>query len=104
MEKIIEVMLHNIPFLALMTSPRPTNRPLATRLSEQAIVAIVAAAVTLWVSNDRHEAKIETIMVTLREIKSDLLITRLIERDVAVNKSRLDALERRSDERDTRKK
>ena len=104
MDKIIEVMLHNIPFMALLTSPRPANRPLATRLSEQAIVAIIGAAFALWVSNDRHEAKIETIMASIQELKADLLATRLVEKDVAVNKARLDSLERRSDARDERRK
>ena len=97
-------MLHNIPFMALLTSPRPANRPLATRLSEQAIVAIIGAAFALWVSNDRHEAKIETIMASIQELKADLLATRLVEKDVAVNKARLDSLERRSDARDERRK
>ena len=104
MEKIIEVMLHNIPFLALMTSPRPANRPLATRLSEQAIVAIIGAAFALWISNDRHEAKIENIMTSLSEIKLDLLSTRLVLQDIAVNKAKIAALEHRNDMRDEHNK
>ena len=99
-EKVIEGLLHNVPFLALMATPRPQNRPLATRLSEQAIVAIVTAAIVLWVSNYRQDAKIATVMTSLQEIKSDLLIVRAVTQDVAVNKVRLDIIERRNGKRD----
>ena len=108
MEKLIETMLHNIPFMALLTSPRPANRPLATRLSEQAIVAIVSSFVatflTLYISNDRNEAKIVAILESLHEIKVELVAERLVAQDVAINKVRLEAIERKHMLEDARNK
>ena len=99
MQKIIEAMLHNIPFMALMASPRPANRPMATRLSEQAIVAIisafVAAYLTQWISNDRQDGQISTIFSTIIELKAELKADREVSQDVAVNKARLNAVELR---------
>ena len=92
-------MLHNIPFMALMASPRPANRPMATRLSEQAIVAIisafVAAYLTQWISNDRQDGQISTIFSTIIELKAELKADREVSQDVAVNKARLNAVELR---------
>lgn len=99
-EKLVEAALHNIPFMALMAAPQTANRPLATRLSEQTIVAIITAALVLWVANDRQDAKIATVIVSLQEIKADMVLVRSIAQDVAVNKVRLDAIERRNHKRD----
>ena len=108
MEKLIEAILHNIPFMALLTTPRPANRPLATRLSEQAMVAILssfaATFLTLYISNDRNEAKIATILESLKEIKSELISERLVAQDVAINKVRIDVIERKHILEDARNK
>ena len=105
MQKIIETMLHNIPFMALMASPRPANRPMATRLSEQAVVAIVsaflAAYLTQWISNDRQDGQISSLIGTMIELKAELKADRLITQEVAVNKIRIDALEHRNNMQDS---
>ena len=100
-------MLHNIPFMALMSAPRPANRPMATRLSEQAIVAImsafVAAYLTQWISNDRQEGLIHNLTESMHEVKIELGKVRDVERDVAVNKAKITAIERRNDTLDERR-
>ena len=92
---MFEHFTHNIPFLALMSTPRPGNRPLATRLSEQAIVAIIAASLTLWISNDRQDQKIEVIVGVLKELKTEVIASRVMLQDHAVMKQQISDLNKR---------
>ena len=95
MEKLINTLAHNIPFVALLSTPRVANRPLLTNLTEKAIIAIIAAAIALWIANDRHEAKIEAILAALNKIDNELKANRDDIADMAVAKQRMDEIERR---------
>ena len=107
MNNIFEILLHNVPFMALMTTPRPANRPLATRLSEQTIVSLVTAVITanltLWISSDRQEGKINALLASLQEIKLEMVTNRVVLQDVAMNKFRLDIIEHKHAEEDKHK-
>ena len=104
MEKLIESILHNIPFMALMSVPQAANRPLATKLSEQLILVLATSFISgsfmLWVSNDRQDEKIKSIMEVIHDVKIELNKVREVERDVAVNKAKIAAIEHRNDTKD----
>ena len=103
MSKLVEFLVHNIPFMALITAPRPANRRLVMKLSEQLIVAFASAFITgslmLWISNDRQESLIRTLAESMHEVKLELVAVRKLEKDVAVNSEKIAAIEHRNDEK-----
>ena len=62
---------HNLPFLALIAADTPINRPAATRLAEQLIVAAVTAWLTLYASESKNAAAIETLTRKLDTMAAD---------------------------------
>lgn len=62
---------HNwIPFAALLSAaPAPKNRPLATRISEQILVAVIAGGGSAYTVNDsiqaRHDEQIKALSVNI---------------------------------------
>ena len=101
MSKLIETLLHNIQFMFLMTVPQTAK---VAKLSEQLIIAFSSAFITgsfmLWVSNDRQDGVIHTIVESMHEVKTELVAVRKLEKDVAVNSTKIEAIERRNDEKD----
>ena len=101
MEKIFEWSIHHLPFFALMSTPKPENRPLATRLLEQTLVGIIASIIgasgALYIENIRQEEQLKTVNSTLMEIRVELIESRKISTYVAVQTQRLDELEKRLD-------
>lgn len=69
MDNLKDAIFHSVPFLSLMSSNPPSNRPLLTRLSEQSIVGIVAAFVALQVSMARQSEQIETLRSAVRDLQ-----------------------------------
>ena len=57
---------HNVPFMALMAIATPPNRPLLTRLAEQSIVGILAAAITMYSTLQRQQDSIDRLTETLK--------------------------------------
>jgi ATP-dependent Clp protease ATP-binding subunit ClpA len=60
---MLDKLEHIIPFMALATKrpPEVNNRPLLTRLSEQALVGIIAAAVGVYVNDIRQTEQINNM-------------------------------------------
>lgn len=75
---------HNIPFLALMVGHPPENRPMLTRLLEQGVVGIIAAAAVLW-ANDKVQ---DNTLSSLKESSARL------ERRVDLIDNKVDMLQR----------
>ena len=67
MDGLKESLFHCVPFLSLLTSNPPQNRPLLTRLSEQTLVGIVAAFVALQAMQARQAEQINELRVALKE-------------------------------------
>jgi len=74
-----------LPFAAVVVKTPPPNRPMLTRISEQAIVGIVGGIVAAWITiynNDiRQQEKneymigaIKELKVTVEEIRRDLYV------------------------------
>lgn len=63
----MEKLTHVIPFMALVTRiPKEIhNRPLLTRLTEQVLVGIVAAAVGVYVNDIRQTEQISNLSTRL---------------------------------------
>lgn len=73
----------HIPFMALMASKPPPNRPMLTRLSEQTVVAVVAAAIALYTNNAIHETKlaqlsmdVQSLTKIVNDMRHDLYVPR----------------------------
>lgn len=47
-----------VPFMALMTTNPPPNRPMLTRIIEQGTVGVMAAAVTFYAAQQRQAEQI----------------------------------------------
>lgn len=56
---------HWFPFLALMVKDAPPNRPMLTRIIEQSTVGLLAAALALYVDNERQN---DTLVVMGRDM------------------------------------
>lgn len=54
-------MIENAPFFALMAAHPPANRPMLTRIIEQSTVAIIAAALTLYTTQQRQADQIANL-------------------------------------------
>ena len=67
----MEKLTHWIPFMALVSQGAPLsgNRPLLTRLTEQIIVGIVAAAFAVYTTNVRQEEQIANLNARLIEMQ-----------------------------------
>jgi len=62
---------HIIPFAALFSDQAvPENRPMVTRLMEQAIVGVVAAGMTLYADNLVTQDKIANLTEQVQEVKT----------------------------------
>lgn len=58
---IAQWAVSHLPFAALVTQHSPPNRPLLTRLTEQAIVGIVAAGLGIYGNNIKQQGQIENL-------------------------------------------
>jgi len=64
------------------------NRPLLTRISEQALVGIIAASATLYTDNIKHDEEIRQITQEVREIKQEMRETiRQMRQDLYIPRS-----------------
>lgn len=58
---IAQWAVSHLPFAALLTQAPPHNRPLLTRLTEQAFVGIVAAGFGIYGNNIKQQGQIENL-------------------------------------------
>jgi len=62
---------HIVPFAALFSEEvAPANRPMLTRLTEQALVGVFAAGVTLYADNLVTQDKIANLTEQVSEVKT----------------------------------
>lgn len=69
MERIHLWVTSHIPFMAMFAMHVPPNRPMLTRIAEQAIVGVVAAALGIYVNDVRQQGQIESLSVRVGEVQ-----------------------------------
>jgi hypothetical protein len=73
LEKEIKMDLNwlatHIPFMALVANDPPENRPMLTRLIEQGVVGIVAAAIGIYANDIRQQGQIESLNTRVAEVQ-----------------------------------
>jgi hypothetical protein len=72
-------ILHNLPFFALIAEDTPPNRPMVTRIVEQVIVGVIAAAAVLWANDKVQDNTIANVVEQQRDLRKEMatLTTRL---------------------------
>lgn len=65
-------LLQNAPFFALVSASPPPNRPMFTRLIEQSTVGIVAAAITLYATQQTQATQITNIAALAHRDREEL--------------------------------
>jgi len=75
MEMISWVGTH-LPFAALVTGKAPENRPMLTRLADQAIVGVVAAIFAIWANNIRQEDRITQLTQSVTQLTATVEMMR----------------------------
>lgn len=64
-------IIENAPFFALMAAHPPANRPMLTRVVEQSTVAIIAAALTLYTTQQRQAEQIAALSAQVARDRDD---------------------------------
>jgi len=71
-----EQLMHCVPFMALMSKDPPANRPLLTRLMEQSMVAVAAAAIAITGTIHHQNTHIEQLAGALISERSENTLLR----------------------------
>lgn len=83
---------HNVPFMALVMGQTPShNRPLATRITEQLVVGLIAGTASLYVSDARQEDRLAVLADRLRAT------TETVDKQAQKLESRIDRLDSKID-------